>query len=49
VEQKVGNFFEVEAGIALGGLSPDDVSIEIYNGMLTAKSALPLASPYPWR
>jgi starch phosphorylase len=36
VEQKVGNVFEVEANINLGQLSPDDVSVEIYNGMLDA-------------
>ena len=38
-EQKVGNFFEVEAGITLGSLSPDDVSVELYNGMVDGEES----------
>ena len=46
-EQKVGNFFEVEAGIALGGLSPDDLSIEIYNGMVDGEESFASGQPIP--
>ena len=47
VEQKVGNFFEVEAGIALGSLSPDDVSVEIYNGMVDGEESFASGQPIP--
>jgi starch phosphorylase len=33
-EQEVGNKFEVKASVYLGKLSPDDASVETYNGLL---------------
>jgi starch phosphorylase len=47
VEQKVGNSFEVEASIFLNNLSPDDVSVEIYNGMLDAERNFASGQPIP--
>ena len=47
VEQKVGNAFEVEASIFLNNLSPDDVSVEIYNGMLDAERDFASGQPIP--
>ena len=47
MEQKVGNVFEVEAGITLGSLSPDDVSVEIYNGMVDGEENYSSSQPIP--
>jgi starch phosphorylase len=35
-EQEVGDTFEIKASVSLGKLSPEDVSVEIYNGLLNA-------------
>ena len=47
VEQKVGNSFEVEASIFLNNLSPSDVLVEIYNGMLDADRNFASGHPIP--
>ncbi len=46
-EQKVGNSFEVEASIFLNNLSPSDVLVEIYHGLLDADRQFASGKPIP--
>ena len=47
LEQEVGNKFEVKASVYLGKLSPDDVSVETYNGPLDSDGKITSGSSIP--
>ncbi|MCX5895048.1 MAG: alpha-glucan family phosphorylase [Proteobacteria bacterium] len=47
VEQKVGNSFKAHASISLGNLDPEDVSVELYNGLLDPDGTISSGKPIP--